>query len=180
MAKALPPHRARSRPKQRVHEPRPDYAGLPSVWRLSETPQRSTPLLLDTHVWLWMLDATPGALSGVVRTAIALAAQQRRLFVSDFCFWEVAMLVSKGRLELASDLHTWLDRAALAPGVEIVPVSRHVLVRSTTLPGNPHGDPADHILLATAQSLGAALLTCDKGIIAYAKRTTGVPVCDAR
>lgn len=171
---------SRASAPSRVREPRPDYVGLPSVWKLRDTPERPSPLLLDTHVWLWTLDATPGALSLPVRDAIALAAEQRRLFVSDFSLWEVAMLSAKGRLEVAGDVHAWLDRAALAPGIELVPVSRQTLVRSTTLPGEPHGDPADRILLATAQSLGASLLTCDRGIIAYATRTAAVPVCDAR
>lgn len=38
----------------------------------------------------------------------------------------------------------------------------------------------DRILLAQAQMLGASLLTCDRVIIAYAARTPGIPVCDAR
>jgi PIN domain nuclease of toxin-antitoxin system len=90
------------------------------------------------------------------------------------------MLVAKGRLEFAADVSTWLERAAEAPGIDVVPVSRSVLVQSTRLPGEPHGDPADRILLAQAQALGASLLTCDRGIVAYAKRTPGMPVCDAR
>ena len=75
-----------------------------------------------------------------------------------------------------------LERAAEAPGLLTVPVTRTVLVQSTRLPGEPHGDPADRILLAQAQAqaLGASLLTCDRGIVAYARRTPGIPVCDAR
>ena len=88
--------------------------------------------------------------------------------------------MSKGRLQLGTDVTVWLDRAARAPGIVAVPVTRDVLVHSTRLPGDPHGDPADRILLAQAQMLGALLLTCDRGIIAYAARTPGVPVCDAR
>lgn len=90
------------------------------------------------------------------------------------------MLVAKGRLELSGDVGIWLERAAEAPGLLTVPVTRAVLVQSTRLPGEPHGDPADRILLAQAQSLGASLLTCDRGIVAYARRTSGIPVCDAR
>ena len=108
------------------------------------------------------------------------AATSRRLFVSDFSFWEIATLVSKGRLQLGTDVTVWLDRAARAPGIVAVPVTRDALVHSTRLPGDPHGGPADRILLAQAQMLGALLLTCDRGIIAYAARTPGVPVCDAR
>jgi len=164
----------------RAREPAPSYLGLPSVWRAADTPERPTPLLLDTHVWLWLLDGTPGALTSGVRRVIELASSQQRLFVSDFSFWEVAILVAKGRLELSTDVHAWLEQAATAPGIQCVPLSRSLLIRSTTLAGDPHGDPAERILLASAQAIGAALLTCDRGIIAYAKRTPGVAVCDAR
>lgn len=163
-----------------VREPEPSYTGRPAVWRAIDTPERDSPLLLDTHVWLWTLDGTAGALPKAARTLIERAATAQRLFVSDFSYWEIAMLVSKGRLQLASDANVWLERAAHAPGITSVPVTRDVLVHSTRLPGEPHGDPADRILLAHAQALGASLVTCDRGIVAYAARTPGIPVCDAR
>jgi PIN domain nuclease of toxin-antitoxin system len=164
----------------RVREPEPVYTGLPAVWRATTSPERATPLLLDTHVWLWTLDGTAGTLATGARTLIERAAAAQRLFVSDFSYWEIAMLVSKGRLHLASDVAIWLARATQAPGITPVPVTRDVLIHSTRLPGEPHGDPADRILLAHAQTLGAALMTCDRGIITYAERTPGIPVCDAR
>lgn len=150
------------------------------MWRASQSPHRDTPLLLDTHVWLWTLDGTPGSLSHAARTLIEAGARARRLLVSDFSAWEVAMLVARGRLELGSDTTVWLDRAASAPGIVGLPVTRDALVYSTQLPGAPHGDPADRILIAQARMIGAALLTCDRGIIAYAERTPGISVCDAR
>ncbi len=181
MAPGRPTPRARGkRAASHVREPAPDYRGLPSVWRAADAPDRPTPLLLDTHVWLWVIDGTPGALAPTVRRTIEQAAADRRLFVSDFSCWEVAMLAAKGRLELAVDVNAWLDRALEAPGIQTVPLTRAVLVRSTALPGEPHGDPADRILLSSAHAIGAALLTCDRGIIAYATRTPGVAVCDAR
>jgi PIN domain nuclease of toxin-antitoxin system len=177
----VPAKKARSLSRrQTVREPAPSYVGLPAVWRASASPARATPLLLDTHLWLWTLDQTQGALTTHAIGLVERAAAEQRLYVSDFSYWEVAMLVSKGRLRLATDVGIWLERAALAPGITSVPVTRDVLIRSTRLPGEPHGDPADRILLAHAQTLGAALMTCDRGIIAYAVHTPGIPVCDAR
>jgi PIN domain nuclease of toxin-antitoxin system len=163
-----------------VREPEPAYTGRPAVWRAIGSPDRDTPLLLDTHVWLWTLDGTAVSLPDDAHTLIARAAAAQRLFVSDFSYWEIAMLVSKGRVQLASDVAIWLERAARAPGITSAPVTRDVLVHSTRLPGTPHGDPADRILLAHAQALGATLMTCDQGIISYATRTPGISVCDAR
>ncbi len=171
---------ARQRTGPGVHEPKPRYEAAPSFWRASDAATRDTPLLLDTHVWLWTLDGTAGSLGAPAVKLIAAAARERRVFVSEFSHWEAAMLVAKGRLEIAADVGVWLARAARAPGIVTVPVSREVLVESTRLPGSPHGDPADRILLAQAQALGGSLLTCDRGIVAYAERTPGIPVCDAR
>lgn len=166
--------------RRAVREPQPVYAGLPAVWRASGSPNRETPLLLDTHVWLWALDHTRGSLGAAALGLIERAASAQRLYVSDFSYWEVAMLVSKGRLRMAADVAVWLERAAAAPGITSAPVTRDVLIHSTRLPGEMHGDPADRILLAQAQFLGAALMTCDRGIVDYATRTPGIPVCDAR
>lgn len=163
-----------------VREPEPAYVGLPAVWRAGASATRDTPLLLDTHIWIWVLDQSQGYLSSHAIRLIERAAVAQRLYVSDFSYWEVAMLVTKARLRLATDVGIWLERAAQAPGVTSVPVTRDVLVQSTRLPGEPHGDPADRILIAHAQTLGAALMTCDRGIIAYAAQTPGIPVCDAR
>lgn len=164
----------------RVKGPAPVYVGRPALWRAAESPLRDTPLLLDTHVWLWTLDGTAGALTKPSIRLIERAAGAGRLYVSDISFWEVAMLVSNGRLELAADPTLWLQRAALAPGIQTLPLTRDVLIESTRLAGTPHGDPADRLLMVQAQLIGASLLTCDKGIVAYAARTPGVPVCDAR
>jgi len=40
-------------------------------------------------------------------------------------------------------------------------------IESTPLPGAPHGDPADRILMATARHLGGQLATCDREILSY-------------
>ncbi len=74
----------------------------------------------------------------------------------------------------------WLERAAAAPGVTYLPVERAALIQSTRLPGAPPSDPADRILIATAQLNGASLVTADVKIIDYANRVRGVSVHDAR
>lgn len=61
-----------------------------------------------------------------------------------------------------------------------MPLTREVLIQSTLLPGEPHGDPVDCILLAQAQLRGMSLLTRDRLIIEYAATQPGIPVCDAR
>ena len=172
-----PASRARSRS---VRESNSAYSESPAVWRAVDAPHRTTPLLMDTHVWLWILHATPGVLSDTVRKVIERAAETHRLFVSDISYWEVALLVSKGRFDFAQDFEHFISTSEQAPGISYASVGRDVFVASTKLPGEPHNDPADRILIAHARALGASLLTRDKNIINYAKRTPGIPVCDAR
>jgi PIN domain nuclease of toxin-antitoxin system len=43
-----------------------------------------------------------------------------------------------------------------------------VLIASTRLPGEPPGDPADRIIIATSRALGAPVVTRDARILAYA------------
>lgn len=164
----------------RVREASATDHALPTVWRAGDIPTRTTPLLLDTHVWCWVLKGERGVMAPAVRPLVDDAARSGRLFVSDISCWEVAMLVSKQRLELGDDVEDWLEHAAHTPGISLVPLTRAVLVRSTRLPGAPHPDPADRLLMALAQLLGASLVTCDRRILSYARTVPGIPVCDAR
>lgn len=151
-----------------------------ALWRATRGTGRSDGLLLDTHIWLWTLDGTRGMMSEPAVALVASAAAAGRLFVSDMSFWEVSLKAAKGKLTLSLDPTLWLERAAKAPGIQLLPVTRDVLIQSTRLPEHLHGDPVDRILLAQAQLHGLSLLTCDRLIVEYAAAQVGVPVCDAR
>ena len=89
------------------------------------------------------------------------------------------MLVAKRRLLLATDVADWIDASREPPGVRIAEVTAEIAVDSTKLPGTLHYDPADRLIVATARSLGATLLTCDERIVAYGE-DGNVRVLDAR
>ncbi len=80
------------------------------------------------------------------------------------------MLQAKGRIGLSLELEEWVRRGLSAPGVRLAELSPEVLVESTRLPGEVHGDPADRMLVATARRLGASLATRDGAILSYAGR----------
>jgi Uncharacterized protein conserved in bacteria len=103
-----------------------------------------------------------------------------RLLVSDISCWEVAVKSAKGKLSLSVDVGVWLSRASTAPGIRFLPLDRDVLLLSTRLAGSAHNDPADRMLLATAQLNNVPLVTADKLLIEYAKANPGTPVVDAR
>lgn len=150
------------------------------LWKASARRAWNGPLLLDTHVWVWMLDGDLERVSSAAASLLRRTAASVSLLVSDISFWEVAMKAAKGKLVFSMDAAFWLRRAERAPGIVPVALTREALLLSTRLPGQPHGDPADRMLLATAQLHRAPLVTVDEAIIEYAGRQAGIPVCDAR
>lgn len=135
-------------------------------------------LLLDTHVWVWMVSNTMERVSGETRAALEEAAARRSLRVSAISVWEVGMLARKKRLALSMQLAAWVERGLAAPGIQPVPLDSNVALVSTSLPDEPPSDPADRFLLAKAFSYGWTLVTADAKIIRYAAGQ-GIPVLAA-
>jgi PIN domain nuclease of toxin-antitoxin system len=77
------------------------------------------------------------------------------------------MLVAKGRLELTMPPEQWIARCESLPFLTFVPVDNAITLASTALPGRPPSDPADRIIIATARSRGAKIVTKDEGIRSY-------------
>lgn len=125
-----------------------------------------SPVLLDTHVLVWLLNGDRTLARSAVAT-IEQAARESTVFVAAITPWEVAMLVAKGRLTLTLDVQEWIDAALRQPGVALAPLDPAIAVASTRLPGTLHGDPADRLIVATARRLGALLITADDRLLTY-------------
>jgi PIN domain nuclease of toxin-antitoxin system len=125
-------------------------------------------VLLDTHAWVWLMGGS-NRLGPKARKAIQRSIAEEAVLVSAISTWEVAMLVSKGRLVLDRDVGEWIGAALSQPGIRLEALSPEVAVASTRLPGTLHADPADRILAATARHLGAVLLTDDQLLLDYGK-----------
>lgn len=126
------------------------------------------PLLLDTHVLVWLMEGDE-RLSAALRSAATQAQQRNALYVSAITPWEIAMLVAKGRLRLKRDVGDWIDAALGLPGVRLAPLLPAISVASTRLPWPVHSDPADHILIATARHMDATLATADQALLRFAE-----------
>jgi PIN domain nuclease of toxin-antitoxin system len=98
------------------------------------------------------------------------AATQGNLFLSVMSVWEVGMLESKGLLHLHTSCAQWVTEALATPGLTLAPLTPAIAVESTRLPGTFHADPADRIIVATARTMNARLLTSDKVIRAYGRQ----------
>lgn len=125
-------------------------------------------VLLDTHAWIWLLNGSE-RLGPKARKAIQRSLAEEAVLVSAISPWEVAMLVSKGRLVLDRDVGEWVQKALSLPGIRLEPVSPEVVVASTRLPGTIHSDPADRMIAATVRHLGSTLITDDQLLLDYSK-----------
>ncbi len=125
-------------------------------------------ILLDTHVWIWLLEGNSN-LSSSFRKAIDYAQENQGILISPITIWEVGMLVEKKRIEIEMDCLDWIEKAINVPGVSIVPISPRIAIQSTRLPGVIHGDPADRILIASAHEENATLVTYDQKLLEYGK-----------
>ena len=108
-----------------------------------------------------------GRLGRVARREIERAWQSDELAVSAISFWEVAMLVDKGRIRLDDNVQAW-RREHLEQGVVEVPVDGEIGIRATGLPSF-HADPADRLIVATALA-GHRLVTSDRRILGWPGR----------
>ncbi len=127
-------------------------------------------LLLDTHAWVWLLNGNEENLKPGIVATIQQAALSDLLRISAISLWEVAMLESKGRIHMGMECLSWLNMALAAPGISLVPLTAEIAVRSCTLPGEFHGDPADRIIVATAHIMDARLVTRDANIVCYSRQ----------
>jgi PIN domain nuclease of toxin-antitoxin system len=126
-------------------------------------------LLVDTHTLIWMVEEAP-QLGAQAAEVLNRAGWENRIAVSAITPWEIALLVSKGRLQLSAEVMQWIRVALAKPGVRLVPLEPEIAVESTRLPFEMHADPADRILVATARHLGATLVTADGALLEMARR----------
>ena len=124
-------------------------------------------ILLDTHVLIWWIGGEDRLMSAAARAAIAAELQTGTILVSSITAWEIAQLVSRGRLALAMDVTAWLATVSAINRVRFVPIDNEIAVKSVELPGVFHKDPADRMIVATARRFAVPLLTVDEKILAY-------------
>lgn len=123
-------------------------------------------LLLDTCAVLWIGQGQGLSNSGKQRLASALETGEP-LLVSTMSAWEIGMLAAKARISLTSDASEWLNRFMQATGAQWSAPTPAVMIRSSFLPGDLHGDPVDRILAASAREAGFILFTGDKRLLDY-------------
>jgi PIN domain nuclease of toxin-antitoxin system len=120
-------------------------------------------VLLDTHVAIWLAtnDENLGKRS---RALIDVAVSEGGVAISAISFWEIALLMEKGRLKTSLSADELRSRL-LQSGVTEVALSGEIALLSVRLA--LHGDPADRFIAATAVSEGATLVTADDRLLEW-------------
>lgn len=123
-------------------------------------------IVLDTNALIrWIGGSTK--LSRKARSVIEKAQSEKDLFISSISVWEIYTLLRKGKLELGVLPHDWLARIEELSFVHFIPVDNKIAAYSVHLPDFSHKDPADRIIVATALTLGAKLITSDRRLLTY-------------
>ena len=118
-------------------------------------------LLLDTHIWLWSA-LEPQRLTR--RVGKALADPANELWLSPVSVGELIVLLRKGRLTLPDDLAAWVAKTMQDLEITEAPLTVEVALAISSI-NFPHGDPADHFLVASAKVFDLTLVTADERLV---------------
>lgn len=128
---------------------------------------------LDTHALVWYLSAHR-SVGRRVKVLLERALKRDELAVSAVVFWEVAMLVHRGRLAVEGSAQQFRSRV-LQLGIVEAALDGATALRAAQLSG-VLADPADCMIAATAAAADARLVTADRRLL----ECTFVKALDAR
>jgi PIN domain nuclease of toxin-antitoxin system len=120
-------------------------------------------IVLDTHVIVWWVSRS-SRLSARAQRAIEQSLRKGPVIASTISVLEIATAVRRGRLELGSPVDEWLADVGALPELRFEPVSVEISRVAGGLADTAPGDPADRIIIATAQTLGAPLVSADSAL----------------
>ena len=117
-------------------------------------------LLLDTHIFLLLLDRRIARLPSHVKAL--LSDPKHEHFLSAASLWEIAIKWRLGKLRLTAELSA-LPGLLDAIGIQVLPIDRHHALAAVA-PEPLTRDPFDRMLLAQCHIEGLRLLTIDQAL----------------
>jgi PIN domain nuclease of toxin-antitoxin system len=136
--------------------------------------------LLDTHVWLWIVEGHSRHIGRRTARLVERWAERDALRISPLSVFEVAQLYASGRLRLSRTLEQWMTAARETVGGRLALLTTDAAIDAGTMGGALVPDPIDRLLIATARQSNATFVTADRRIVDYAAATSAVRVHDAR
>jgi len=119
--------------------------------------------LFDTHALVFWNSRE--SVSEIFISFFDNQVQKGHLHVSSIAFWEIALLVKKGRMSI-SDVHAWKNEILSNTNIRIIEPSALEMINSTLLP-DYHKDPFDRLLVAQAIQNDLLIVTKDRNIYKY-------------
>lgn len=130
---------------------------------------KTSELLLDTCAAIWLSQQakmTPGAVAAIDEAS----DRGLPLRLSLITAWELGLLERSGRAPMTRSPQAIFRSFLQLPGVTMEGLNADILIESSLLPGELHGDPADRIIIATARALDLTVVTRDRHILDYADK----------
>jgi PIN domain nuclease of toxin-antitoxin system len=134
--------------------------------------------LLDTHIWLDVAFGRSSRFAARVRRQLEAASNAASLYVAAITPWEVATLARKGKIRVSSPVLDFVLGALRETRTAVAPLEPAIAVDAVDLPAWDHRDPADRLIVASARSMDAVLVTRDGAILDYAKAVRAVRALD--
>lgn len=125
-------------------------------------------MLLDTCALLWWT-LQPEKLSPKALLACKKIEKSGGL-VSSMSLWEIGLKINNGRLDLGFPLRDYVDRLKKMNLLTLIPVDENLWMANLELKWK-HRDPVDRTLVATAMLHHTSLITSDKEIRQFYKKT---------
>lgn len=120
-------------------------------------------IICDTHIMLFWADR-PERLTPKAESTLKKGIAQGSLVCADISLWEIAMLFSRGRLNVHAGVapEDYISDLLQAMRITVHPITAEIAQMAQDEARFSHKDPADRLIAATALSLDAPLITADE------------------
>jgi PIN domain nuclease of toxin-antitoxin system len=113
-------------------------------------------ILLDTHALIWAVNDSK-ELSRRAAFTIRRARLQSGLAVSAITVWELAVLLTKGRIRAYGTVEASIR--LFLEGVAVRPITPEIAALAAQFPDDYSRDPSDRLIGGTARAEGLTLIT---------------------
>ena len=120
-------------------------------------------IILDTHIWLWWVNAEQNRMKTEWLELINNASD---VGVSAISCFEVAWLERHNRIVLPKPRNIWFEKALTGSDITLVPVTAEIAYAAVDL-SEHHSDPQYRIIIATALLLNSRLISAERKFPLY-------------
>lgn len=125
-------------------------------------------IILDTHIWFWLINQEFSRFPSHWRKAIDNAEQ---VGVSVISCYEIALAQQRGRIELPCTANQWFEQALQPTDITLFPLTPEIICRAVDL-SPVHKDPFDRLIIATTLEYQAKLASIDSLFSQYPELDT--------